>query len=112
MSHTPTPWHLGERHPGRILATQEWPDMGSFVSRQTTAFVATVCNHSDDEDSPNEQESANAAYIIKAANAYPELVACLRATYGELARHLSPTSQLMGSCAKARALLAELEGKA
>ena len=55
MTHTPGPWTLGTRHPGRVLAR------GSV-----NGFVAMVCALAEDTASPSEQELANARLIAAA----------------------------------------------
>ena len=55
---TPLPWKLGTRYPCRILG------------------VASACEDQD-EGTETEGQKQDAAYIVHACNAYPQLVAAL-----------------------------------
>ena len=63
--HTPGPWKVGSRHPGRVIA-----DGG---------FIACCTRHPDDDDQPNEVEAANAHYIVRAVNSHASLLAACEA---------------------------------
>ena len=64
MNHSPLPWRLGVKHPGRIISQD---------------FVAQVTVHFDDDDFLTNQERANAEFIVRACNAFPDLLAAVKA---------------------------------
>lgn len=66
-AHTPGPWAQGLKHPGRVIATD---------SRRVIAYCTP---HPDDDDSPTEQEQANARLIASA----PDLLAICQEIAGD-----------------------------
>lgn len=70
MTHTPLPWKVGYTCTDQI----DFDNVGTFAGLN---WGSGAPNRLD----PDEQETfeANAAYIVKSANAYPELVKTLKA---------------------------------
>lgn len=61
---TPTPWHLGKKHPCRIIGGEL-----QIIIAQTT--------YHQDEGTETELERANAAFIVEAVNAHDVLISAL-----------------------------------
>jgi hypothetical protein len=65
-AHTPGPWKVGTKHPGRVMAAN---GRGNVIAYCTP--------HPDDTDSPTEEEAANARLIAQAPALYEALKDCL-----------------------------------
>lgn len=73
MKHTELPWRVSSAAP-----TKTW---GLHILAGHARFVAHVPIHPIYMDKERETDTANAAYIVQACNAFPELVEALESLY-------------------------------
>ena len=97
VTHTPGPWKVGARHPGRIIA----PESHTIIAYTT-----------EDDEMPREHEAANAQLIAAA----PEMLEALEETAQFLARpsddapcHVGiTTKEKCGRCSRAARVFAAI----
>lgn len=75
VEHTPLPWAIKDIGDMQILTSVEAGKRG----------ICSTGGYSDNRDhSAHDESEANAAYIVKACNAFPELVGALKEAISEL----------------------------
>lgn len=101
MSHTPTPWKTGTKHPCRIIM-QPPPGQADYAH---DVIIGTTCAY-DDEGAESEQEQADATFIVQCVNQYDHLIQALEYC-ARGPEELRPTNQAQYLVARAALAVAQ-----
>jgi len=91
MEHTKTPWHVGKKSP-------------RFIYASDGLYIIAQCDSMD--EMTREQETANAAHIVRAVNAHADLISALEKSVQhmeQLASTVNTLSNKLGLGDKVRA---------